>query len=94
MSAKKFSLLGVTIVLLAMSLVGGGCATTSSQNASYKPHKPQMITANGPVEVGENEFAHTLNHGFKLSDETASALTGLGRLLGLPGTSQGYSWKP
>jgi hypothetical protein len=78
MSAKKFSLLGVTIVLLAMSLVGGGCATTSSQNASYKPHKPQMITANGPVEVGENEFAHTISHGFDLSDGAANVIAILG----------------
>lgn len=81
------------IVLLAMLLVGGGCATTS-QNALYKPHKPQMITAAGPEEVDENALAHTFGRGFDLSDEAASALTSFGRLLGLPTTSQCYSWKP
>jgi hypothetical protein len=35
----------IMLVLLAISLVGGGCATTSSQTASgAKPHKPQVIT--------------------------------------------------
>jgi len=63
MSAKRFSSLGAMIVLLSLSLVGGGCATTSSQNVRYKPHKPQMITASGPEEVGECPIAHKFNRG-------------------------------
>jgi len=94
MSAKRFTSLGVMILLLAIALIGGGCATTSSQNAQYKPHKPQMITASGPEEVDESEFMHKFNRGFDLSNESAGALTALGRLLGLPGGSSSYSWKP
>lgn len=78
MSAKRFSSLGVMIVLLAIALVGGGCATTSSQNGQYKPHKPQMLTAAGPEEVDENAFAHTFGHGFNLSDGAANVIAILG----------------
>ena len=63
------------IVLLALSLVGGGCATSSQTADSYKPHKPQMITANGPEEVGDSEVANKLSNGFSLSDSWASFLT-------------------
>jgi hypothetical protein len=94
MSGKRFNSRGVMIVLLALSLVGAGCATTGSQNAQYKPHKPQMITANGPEEVGECPLAHKFNRGFDLSNESAGALTAVGRLLGLPGSSANFSWKP
>lgn len=57
------------IVLLAFGLVGGGCATTSSQAA--KPHKPQMIT-------GEEEHEAAL----KLPDGVADILNFLGVLAG------------
>jgi len=33
MSAKRFNSPGVMIVLLVIASIGGGCATTSSQNA-------------------------------------------------------------
>jgi hypothetical protein len=69
MSAKQFSSRGVMILLLSMSLVGGGCATTSSQSAQYKPHKPQMIT-------GEEEREAAL----KLPDSVATFLNVLGAL--------------
>jgi len=82
------------IVLLAISLVGGGCATTSSQNAQYKPHKPQMITSEGAETVGDDNLWCVLDRGFKLSDKSARALTVLGRLAGLPTDSYGNSWKP
>src|SRR5262245_9784487 len=85
MSAKQFSSLSVTIVLLALSLIGGGCATTSSQNAQYKPHKPQMITANGPEEVGDSEVAKTLSNGFGLSDACANVLTAMRPIFGILG---------
>jgi hypothetical protein len=65
MSAKRFSSPGVMIVLLAVSLVGGGCATTSSQ--ASKPHKPQMIT-------GDEE-----REGMNLPDPIASILSFLGQ---------------
>jgi hypothetical protein len=74
MSAKRFRSLGAMIVLLALTLIDGGCATTS-QNAEYKPHKPQMITANGPEEVGDSEASKTFANGFGLSDAWASVLT-------------------
>ena len=63
------------IVLLAACLVGGGCATTSSQTAGApKPHKPQMITSEGPEEVGGANLPGPLDHGFSLSDGWASFL--------------------
>src|ERR1051326_7388041 len=74
MSAKRFSSLGAMIVLLAVGMVGGGCATTSSQNAQYKPHKPQMITSEGREEVGGANLPGPLDHGFSLSDGWASFL--------------------
>lgn len=94
MSAKRFTPRGLMIVLLSLGLVGGGCATTHSQSAQYKPHKPQMITASGPEEVGENPFVYKFNSGFGLSNEVtdnypffiASLL-----LQALPGIG---SWKP
>jgi hypothetical protein len=55
------------IVFLALVLVGGGCATTSSQDAQYKPHKPQMIT-------GDEE-----REGMNLPDPIASILSFLGQ---------------
>jgi hypothetical protein len=95
MSAKRFASLSVLIVLLAFALVGGGCATTSSQNAQYKPHKPQMITAEGAEFVGDDSDSplHVLGHGFKLSDKSARALTALGRLW-IPSGSAPYYPRP
>jgi hypothetical protein len=55
------------IVLLAIALVGGGCATTSQSADSYKPHKPQMIT-------GDEE-----REGMNLPDPIASILSFLGQ---------------
>ena len=63
---------GAIIVLLAMSLLAAGCATTSSQ--ASKPHKPQMITANGPEEVGTSEVSKNFANGFNLSDGWANFL--------------------
>jgi hypothetical protein len=71
MSAKRFSSLGAMIVLLAISLAGGGCATSSEAS---KPHKPQMITSNGPEEVGTSEVSNKLSNGFSLSDSWAGFL--------------------
>ena len=62
------------IVLLAIALIGGGCATTSQTADAYKPHKPQMITANGPEEVGESEALNKFSNGFSLSDSWANFL--------------------
>jgi hypothetical protein len=59
------------IVLLAVSLVGGGCATTGSQSAEYKPHKPQMITGDEEREAA-----------IKLPDGVATVLNFLGALAG------------
>jgi hypothetical protein len=92
MSAKRFSSRGVMIVLLAISLVGGGCATTSKNAGVSKPHRPQMITAAGPEEVDQNEFAHTLGHGFDLSDGAANVIAVLGIPLRM--LCGGGSWKP
>jgi hypothetical protein len=76
MSAKRFIFLGMMIVLLAISLIGSGCATTSTSDA-YKPHKPQMITANGPEEVGDSDASKKFSNGFSLSDTWASVLTAM-----------------
>jgi hypothetical protein len=73
------------IVLLAISLIGGGCATTSSQNAQYKPHKPQMITANGPEEVGDSEASKKFANGFNLSDSWAGFLEAMRPVFGILG---------
>jgi hypothetical protein len=70
MSGKRFNSRGVMIVLLALSLVGAGCATTGSQNAQYKPHKPQMIT-------GDEE-----REGIKLPDPIANTLSFLSQFWG------------
>jgi hypothetical protein len=95
MSAKRSTSLGVMIVLLALSLAGGGCATTTSQNVQYKPHKPQMITANGPEEVGECPVAHKFNRGFNLPDEVANSVPFAVVAICLRGLcSSGGSWKP
>jgi hypothetical protein len=95
MSAKRFSSLAVIIVLLAVSLMGAGCATTSSQTAQYKPHKPQMITAEGPEEVGECPFVHKFNHGFDLSEEVANSVPFVIVAVCLKGLcDSGTSWKP
>jgi hypothetical protein len=75
MSAKRFNSRGVMIVLLATSLVGSGCATTSSQAA--KPHKPQIITSEGVEEVGATTLPPELDHGFNLSDGWAEFLTAI-----------------
>jgi len=71
------------IILLVIAVAGGGCATTGSQNAQYKPHKPQMITSEGVEIVGDDTDSpwYILGHGFKLSDKSARALTALGRLV-------------
>ena len=66
------------IVLLALSLVGAGCATTGSQNAQYKPHKPQMITANGPEEVSDCQIGKAFSEGIKLPDAWANTLVVMG----------------
>jgi hypothetical protein len=76
MSAKRFSSRGVMIVLLAIALVGGGCATTSSQ--ASKPHKPQMITADGAEEINASKVSDKLANGFKLPDDWAAVLTVMG----------------
>ncbi len=95
MSAKRFSSPGVMIVLLAIALVGGGCATTSSQNAQYKPHKPQMITAQGAEEVGECPIAHKFNRGFDLSEEVANSVPFVIVAVCLKALCEsGGSWKP
>jgi hypothetical protein len=95
MSAKRFNSPGVMIVLLAILLVGGGCATTSSQNAQYKPHRPQMITANGPEEVGECPVVRKFNHGFDLSDEVADSVPFVIAAYCLRAIcGSGISWKP
>jgi hypothetical protein len=95
MSAKRFSSPGVMIVLLALLLVAAGCATTSSQNAQYKPHRPQMITANGPEEVGDCPFVHKFNHGFDLSDEVANSVPFVIVAVCLKALCEsGTSWKP
>lgn len=60
------------IVFLALVLAGAGCATTSSE--ASKPHKPQMITANGPEEVGTSEVSNKFSNGFSLSDSWAGFL--------------------
>jgi hypothetical protein len=73
MSAKRISSPGVMIVLLTIAFVGGGCATTSSEVS--KPHKPQMITANGAEEVGTSEVSNRFSNGFSLSDGWANFLT-------------------
>jgi hypothetical protein len=63
------------IFFRAVSLVAGGCATTSSQTArASKPHKPQMITSNGVEEVGAPNLPASLDHGFSLSDSWANFL--------------------
>jgi hypothetical protein len=82
MSAKRFSSPGVMIVLLAISLAGGGCATTSSQTASLsKPHKPQMITSEGVEVVGAYKLPDAVDHGFKLSDGWADVVSFFGWFL-------------
>jgi hypothetical protein len=81
MSAKRFSSPGVMIVLLATSLIGGGCATTSQTSDSYKPHKPQMITANGTEEIGASKVQDTFANGMKLSDNWATTLIVMGPFL-------------
>jgi hypothetical protein len=69
------------IVLLAIALVGGGCATTSQTADSYKPHKPQMITADGVEEVGASRVQGTFANGMKLSDNWANTLTVMGPVI-------------
>src|SRR5215813_3043351 len=66
---------GATIVVLTISLLAIGCATTSQTADTYKPHKPQMITSNGAEEVGDSEVSNKLSNGFSLSDSWASFLT-------------------
>jgi hypothetical protein len=67
MSAKRLSSLGVMIVVLTISLLASGCATTSSQAA--KPHKPQIITS------------ETDQEGLKLPDGVADVLSFLGNFV-------------
>jgi len=78
-SAKRFRSCGATIILLAIALIGGGCATTSSH--ASKPHKPQMITADGVEEVGAFKLPNAVDHGFKLSDEWADVVSFFGWFL-------------
>ena len=77
---------GVMPVLLATALLGGGCATTSQTTDAYKPHKPQMITANGPEEVGTSEASKTFSNGFSLSDAWANVLTAMRPVFGILGS--------
>jgi hypothetical protein len=65
MSPNRFAIRSVIIVLLAISLAGAGCATTSSEVS--KPHKPQMIT-------GDEE-----REGMNLPDPIAGILSFLGQ---------------
>jgi hypothetical protein len=81
------------IVLLAISLIGGGCATTSSQNAQYKPHKPQMLTSEGLVVVGASKFPFEWGHPFDLPDEIANVLEFFDRLVPRPQEGYGISWR-
>jgi hypothetical protein len=81
MSAKRFSSLAAMIVLLAIALVGGGCATTSSEVS--KPHKPQMITSDGVEVVGGFNPPAQFENGFSLSDKWAAVLTKVGEIFGL-----------
>jgi hypothetical protein len=69
----------ILIVLLAIALVGDGCATTSSD--ASKPHKPQMITADGVEQVGGFKLPDELDHGFKLSDGCADVVSFFGWFL-------------
>jgi hypothetical protein len=82
MSAKRFNSLGVMTVFLALSLMGAGCATTSSQNAQYKPHKPQMITSSGAEVVGGFNPPPAFDNGFNLSDGWANFVEAVGRAFG------------
>ena len=88
LALRAAKLLRAIIVLLATSLLAAGCATTSSQNAQYKPHKPQMITSEGVEEVGAFKLPYPLDHGFPLSDGWADFLSSIGGLFansrGLP----------
>jgi hypothetical protein len=65
LALRAAKLPGVMILLLAIFLVGGGCATTSSE---VQNHTPQMVT-------GEEE-----HHGLKLPDGVADVLSFLGGL--------------
>lgn len=78
MSAKRLTPRGVILPLLALGLLAAGCATTSSQSAQYKPHKPQMITANGAEEVGDCPVGKTFSNGIKLPDAWANTLIVMG----------------
>jgi hypothetical protein len=71
---------GLMIVLLAISLLAGGCATTSSQAA--KPHKPQMITSDGVEVVGGFNPPAAFDNGFNLSDGWANFVEVVGRAFG------------
>ena len=91
MSAKRFrSRRGneadrfTTIVLLAISLIGGGCATTSSEVS--KPHKPQMITSAGAEEVGTSDASKKFSTVFSLSDGWAGVLTVMGPVFEILGS--------
>src|SRR5262249_45905377 len=95
MSSKRISSLSAIIVLLAIALVGSGCATTSQTAASYKPHKPQMITESRPTEVDESTFMHKLNHGFDLSDDVVNSVPFVIVAVCLRALcGGGNSWKP
>lgn len=72
MPSNRFTIRSVMILLLAIFLAGGGCATNSSEVS--KPHKPQMITSNGAEEVGDSEVSNKLSNGFSLSDSWAGFL--------------------
>jgi len=93
MSAKRFNSLAAIIVLLAISLVGGGCATTSSQNAEYKPHKPQMITSKGIEVVGASKFPFEWMHPFEMPDEIANVFEFFDPLVPRPQPGDGISWR-
>jgi hypothetical protein len=82
----------ILIVLLAIALVGSGCATTSSQNAEYKPHKPQMLTSEGVELVGTRKPPEWTK-GFELPDEFANILEFFDRLVPRPQEGSGISWR-
>lgn len=83
MPAKRPISLTVMIVLLAISLLASGCATTSPQAA--KPHRPQMITSDGVEVVGACKLPDPVDHGFNLSDSWASFLTAIHPVLEILG---------
>jgi hypothetical protein len=79
MPAKRLTESCATIVLLTLSLLAAGCATTSSQAA--KPHRPQMITSEGVEQVGGINLPPQFDNGFTLADPVANFLDAVGEFV-------------